>query len=89
MYPGDHLETNADRPAVIMAESGHVQTFAELDAAANRLSHLLRSAGLEPGDHIAVCLENHPLYLSILWGCEYAGRIYTAASSRLTTDELS
>jgi len=89
MYPGAHLETSADRPAVIMAESGHVQTFAELDAAANRLSRLLRSAGLEPGDHIAVCMENHPLYLSILWGCDYAGLIYTAASTRLTTDELS
>ncbi|MFW2332882.1 acyl-CoA synthetase [Ilumatobacter sp.] len=89
MYPGAHLETKADEPAVIMAESGRVQTFAELDSAANRLSRLLRSAGLEPGDHIAVCMENHPLYLSILWGCEYAGLIYTAASSRLTTDELS
>ena len=72
-----------------MAESGEVQTFAELDAAANRLSHLLRSAGLRPGDHIALCMENHPRYLEILWGCDYAGLIYTAASSRLTTEELA
>ena len=89
MYPGSHVATNPDKPAVIMAESGEVQTFAELDAAANRLSQLLRSAGLQPGDHIAICLENHPRYIEILWGCEYAGLIYTAASSRLTTDELS
>jgi acyl-CoA synthetase (AMP-forming)/AMP-acid ligase II len=27
--------------------------------------------------------------LEIVWGCEYAGLIYTAASSRLTTDELA
>ena len=72
-----------------MAESGAVQTFAELDAAANRLSRLLRSAGLRPGDHVALCMENHPRYLEVLWGCEYAGLIYTAASSRLTTDELT
>ncbi|MDW3213061.1 MAG: AMP-binding protein [Ilumatobacteraceae bacterium] len=89
MYPGAHLETHADRPAVIMAESGWVQTFAELDAAANQLSHLLRSAGLRPGDHIALCMENHPRYLEILWGLDYAGLIYTAASSRLTTEELA
>ena len=89
MYPGAHLETHGDRPAVIMAESGHVQTFAELDAAANQVSHLLRSAGLQPGDHIALCMENHPRYLEILWGCDYAGLIYTAASSRLTTEELA
>jgi acyl-CoA synthetase (AMP-forming)/AMP-acid ligase II len=89
MYPGAHLDTHAGRPAVIMAESGQVQTFAELDAAANQLSHLLRSAGLQPGDHIALCMENHPRYLEILWGCDYAGLIYTAASSRLTTEELA
>ncbi len=72
-----------------MAESGQVQTFADLDAAANRLSRLLRATGLQQGDHIAICMENHPRYVEILWGCEYAGLIYTAASSRLTTDELS
>jgi acyl-CoA synthetase (AMP-forming)/AMP-acid ligase II len=27
--------------------------------------------------------------MEALWGCEYAGLIYTAASSRLTTDELA
>jgi len=72
-----------------MAESGQTLTFGELDAGANRLSRLFRAAGLQPGDHIALCMENHPRYFEVLWGCEYAGLIYTAASSRLTTDELS
>ena len=89
MYPGSHAKQHPDKPAVIMAETGEVQTFAELDAGANRLSRLFRAAGLQPGDHVALCLENHPRYLEILWGCEYAGLIYTAASSRLTTDELA
>ncbi|MEO6652376.1 MAG: AMP-binding protein [Ilumatobacteraceae bacterium] len=89
MYPGSHLDTHAERPAVIMASTGASQTFAELNAAANQLSRLFRSAGLQPGDHVAVCMENHARYLEILWGCEYAGLIYTAASSRLTTEELS
>jgi long-chain acyl-CoA synthetase len=89
MYPGLHLATHADHPAVIMAESGRIQTFAELDAGANQLSHLLRAAGLRAGDHIALCMENHPRYLEILWGCDYAGLVYTACSSRLTTEELT
>ncbi len=72
-----------------MAESGATLTFGELDTGANRLSQLFRAAGLQPGDHIALCLENHPRFFEILWGCEYAGLIYTAASSRLTTEELS
>jgi long-chain acyl-CoA synthetase len=88
MFPGAHLETHADKPALIMGGSGFTQTYAELDAAANRLSHLLRSAGLNPGDHIAICMENHDRYLEIIWGCHYAGLVYTAASSRLQSAEL-
>jgi acyl-CoA synthetase (AMP-forming)/AMP-acid ligase II len=89
MFPGAFLDTLGDKPAVVMAGSGFTQTFAELDAAANRLSRLLRSAGLHPGDHIALCMENHDRYLEVLWGCHYAGLVYTAASSRLTSGELA
>ncbi len=89
MFPGAHVATQPDRAAVVMASSGAVQTYAELDAAANRLAHLLRTVGVEPGDHVAFCLENHPRYLEIAWGCHYAGSVYTAASSRLTSGELA
>ncbi len=89
MYPGAHLATSADKPAVVFAESGRSQTYAELDAGANRLSRVFRSAGLRPGDHVAVCMENHERFLEIMWGCEYAGLVYTAASSRLNSDELA
>jgi acyl-CoA synthetase (AMP-forming)/AMP-acid ligase II len=89
MYPGAHVASQPDRPAVVMASSGAVQTFAELDAAANRLSRVLRNAGVRPGDHVAICMENHPRYLEVAWGCHYAGAVYTAASSRLTSHELS
>ncbi len=89
MFPGAFVDTLGDKPAVVMAGSGFTQTFRELDAAANRLSRLLRSAGLQPGDHVALCMENHDRYLEVLWGCRYAGLIYTAASSRLTSGELA
>ncbi|MBI2708911.1 MAG: AMP-binding protein [Actinobacteria bacterium] len=89
MFPGAIAATTPDKPAVVMAGSGTVQTYAELDAAANRLANLLWSRGLRPGDHIAFCLENHPEYFSILWGAHYAGLIYTAMSSRLTTEEMA
>jgi acyl-CoA synthetase (AMP-forming)/AMP-acid ligase II len=89
MYPGAHAATTPDKPAVIMGETGHTLTYAELDAGANRLSQLLHAAGLRPGDHVAMCLENHPRYFEIVWGCHYAGLIYTACSSRLTHAELA
>jgi long-chain acyl-CoA synthetase len=71
-----------------MATSGFTQTFAELDAAANRLSRLLRSLGVKAGDHVAICMENHDRFFEIVWGCHYAGVVYTACSSRLTSSEL-
>jgi long-chain acyl-CoA synthetase len=89
MFPGAFVATTPDKPALIMGSSGFTQTYAELDAAANRVSHLLRAAGLQPGDHVALCMENHDRYFEVLWGCHYAGVVYTACSSRLTSGELS
>ena len=89
MFPGEYAKTSPDKPAYIMASSGEVVTYKQLDDAANRLSQLLRASGFEVGDHIAICMENHPRFLEIIWGCHYAGLIYTACSSRLTSDELA
>jgi acyl-CoA synthetase (AMP-forming)/AMP-acid ligase II len=88
MYPGIHAAANPDKPAVIMAGSGEVITYAQLDEEANRVAQLFHAAGLRAGDHVAFCLENHPRFLSFTWGCHYAGLIYTAMSSRLTTEEM-
>ncbi|MBM3717860.1 MAG: AMP-binding protein [Actinobacteria bacterium] len=89
MYPGVHAQTHPDRPAVIQAETGAVTTYGQLHERAIRLSNVLRAAGVRPGDHVALCLENHPRFLEVIWGCHYAGSIYTACSSRLTRAELS
>ena len=72
-----------------MADTDEVITYAELDEEANRLSNLFRDIGLKPGDHIAFCLENNARFLVLCWGAHYAGLVYTAMSSRLTTDEMA
>ena len=89
MFPGYHAALTPDKPALIMGSTGQVMTFAELDAAANRLARVFHNAGLVPGDHVAFCMENHPRYLEVAWGAHYAGLIYTACSSRLLHDELA
>ena len=89
MYPGITAATHPQRPAVIHAETGKVTTFLELHEASIRLSNVLRAAGLQPGDHVAICMENHSRYLEVIWGCHYAGVVYTACSSRLTKAELT
>jgi acyl-CoA synthetase (AMP-forming)/AMP-acid ligase II len=89
MHPGAHAAVHPDKAAIIMATTGETITYAELAAEADRLGQLFRSAGLEPGDHIAFCLENHPRFLPLVWGAFEAGLIYTAMSSRLTTEEMA
>ena len=48
MFPGKIAETAPDRPAIIMSGSGETLTFGQLDAGANRLSHVLAGLGLKP-----------------------------------------
>ena len=89
MFPGHYAEVSPNKPAVIDAATGSILTYKQLDDSANKISNLLRSNGLQVGDHVALCIENHPRYFEIIWGCHYAGLVYTACSSRLTSDELS
>ncbi|HEX4816777.1 MAG TPA: acyl-CoA synthetase [Nonomuraea sp.] len=89
MYPGAIAAATPDKPAVIMAGSGRIVTYRELDEESNRLAHLFRAAGLRPGDHVAFMLGNHPLFLVVAWAAHRAGLYYTPISSRLQTDELS
>ncbi|KAA0232413.1 MAG: Long-chain-fatty-acid--CoA ligase [Acidimicrobiales bacterium] len=89
MFPGAQLDERGDEPAYIMATSGSVITYRDLDEEANRLSRVFRAAGMQPGDHVAFCLENHPHFLAIAWGAHYAGLYYTAISSRLTPPEVA
>ena len=42
MYPGPYAQRFADRPAFIMATSGEVVTYGDLERRSNRLAHLLR-----------------------------------------------
>ncbi|TDD76239.1 acyl-CoA synthetase [Actinomadura darangshiensis] len=89
MHLGQIAAQTPDKPAVIMAGSGRVVTFGELNEESNRLAQLLRAEGLRPGDHIAFMLENHPLYLAVAWAAQRSGLYYTAISSRLQPDELA
>ncbi|HZE32869.1 MAG TPA: AMP-binding protein, partial [Actinoallomurus sp.] len=83
MHLGQIAALTPDKPAVIMAGSGEVITFGELDEESNRLAQLLRAEGLRTGDHVAFMLENHRSFLAIAWAAQRSGLYYTAISSRL------
>ncbi|QGG95341.1 AMP-binding protein [Actinomarinicola tropica] len=87
-YPGHFATTRPDHPAYVMASTDRAVTYKELDDRANQVSQLIRAAGVQEGEHVAFCLENHVDFYPIAWGCAYAGVYWTAMSSRLTHEEM-
>lgn len=87
MYPATHAQTTPDKPAYIMAGSGEVVTYRQLNERSNQCAQLFRTLGLRPGDSIALCLENHPRFFEITWAAQRSGLYYTPISSRLTVAE--
>ena len=89
MWPGAHARRTPDKPAYRMGASGEVVTYAELDAASNRLAQLLHARGLRFGDHVALCVENSPRFLEICWAAQRSGLTYTPINSHLTGEEIA
>ena len=89
MHPSVHARTHPDKPAVIMAETGEVRTFRQLDESSNRVAQFFRSRGLQHEDVVAIMLENVPDYYALTWGAQRSGLRYVCISSRLTADETN
>ena len=87
MHPFHHAAASPDKPAVIMADTGDTLSYAQLEAASNRVAQLLRSHGLRRGDVIAVLMDNGLDYLAICWGAQRSGVIFTCLSTRLGLEE--
>ncbi len=89
MYPGIHAQHQPDKVAIIHPASGTRVTYRELDAQSNRLAQLLHAQGLRPGDHLALFLENHPLFLAIAWACLRSGLYFTPINRHLSATEAA
>ena len=59
-------ENQSEKVAYVMAQGQRQVTYGELEAAANQGAQLFRDLGLKRGDHIAILLENHPLFFQIV-----------------------
>ncbi len=89
MYPSHYAHAHPDRPAVIMAGSGQVQTYAALEARANQGAQALRASGLNRLDHYAIFMENNGPYIEVCAAGERAGLYYTCINSFLTAEEMA
>ncbi len=89
MYPGTHAENRPDRPAVILAESGDVLTYRQLDDNSAALARLLHDAGLRRGDVVAVLSDNAAQVFEVYWATQRSGLYITAVNHHLTAQEAA
>lgn len=87
MSISDHARTDPDRPATIMARSGTVVTYGQLEERSVRLARLLRGAGLVPGDVVALFMENNPRYHEVYFAAVRSGMYLCAVNKYLTAEE--
>ncbi|WP_229857710.1 AMP-binding protein, partial [Streptomyces anandii] len=74
----DHPGTGAERRL----------TYAELDAAANRMGHHLLDSGVRPGEHLGLHLYNGVEYLQTVLGCLKARIVPVNVNYRYVEEEL-
>jgi len=89
MHPCHFARTAPDRPAYIMAGSGEVVTYKQLEDRSNQMAQLFRDLGLQTGDGIAIFMENNAQFLEACWAAQRSGLYFTCISSRLTAPEAA
>ncbi len=87
-HPYIHAKSHPDKPAIIMAGSGEVVTFSELDRRSNSIAHLFRSRGFQIDDTVAMCMDNCAGFFDVIWGAQRAGLRLVSISTRLTAPEM-
>ncbi|CAA0081838.1 Long-chain-fatty-acid--CoA ligase FadD13 [Zhongshania aliphaticivorans] len=88
-HPSISAQTHPDKPAIIMANSGDIVTYRQLDERSNQGAHLFRSLGLQAGAHIGMMLENNRQFLEICWAAQRSGLTFTPISTHLKKDEAA
>ncbi|MFI7298444.1 acyl-CoA synthetase [Streptomyces sp. NPDC050121] len=87
------VDVAADREALVYVDhpgtgAERRLTYAELDAAANRIGHHLLDSGLRPGEHLGLHLYNGVEYLQTVLGCLKARIVPVNVNYRYVEEEL-
>lgn len=89
MYPGHHAITAPDRPAIIVAETGAIVTYGELDTNSAALARVFHDAGLRRGDVVALLSDNAVEAFEVYWAAMRSGLYVTAINHHLSADEVA
>ncbi|EED34878.1 long-chain-fatty-acid--CoA ligase [Luminiphilus syltensis NOR5-1B] len=76
------------KPALILAPSGEVVDYGDLDRRSNQIAQLLRTAGVHTGDHIALLMGNRRELIEIACAAERAGVIFSPIPTHLGEEDI-
>jgi fatty-acyl-CoA synthase len=89
MYPGKYAAGEPGRIAAILAGTDEVLIYGELEERSVRLAHVLRDAGLRPGDVVALLTDNDLRAFEVYWAVMRSGMYLTAINHHLSADEAT
>lgn len=87
----DDFEASVDRHRanVAVRYNGDLLTYGELDAMSNRVANWALGEGLEPGDCVALFMENRPEYIAVWMGLAKVGVVTALINSNLADTSLA
>ena len=83
----DSARAVPDRDAVVLGDTR--LTYAQVDAAANRVANLLADMGIEPGDKVALTCPNLPYFPIVYYGILKAGAAVVPLNVLLKAREVA
>ncbi|NMO01427.1 acyl-CoA synthetase [Gordonia sp. TBRC 11910] len=89
MYPGITAQQHPNKIAVVIADSGRLITYRELDDSSAALARAFRNAGLGRGDSVALLTTNTLEALVVYWATRRVGLYVTAVNRHLRSEEIA
>ena len=89
MHPRHHALATPSRPACVMADSGEILRYDELERLANQAAHRLRALGLGRGDVLAVMIDNEIALFPLAWAAQRTGLYLTSISTKSSVADLA
>ncbi|RSS26134.1 long-chain fatty acid--CoA ligase [Streptomyces sp. WAC05458] len=83
----DSARTHPDRDAIVLGTTR--LTYAQVEAAANRVANLLVDRGIWPGDKVAISCPNVPYFPIVYYGILKAGAVVVPLNILLKSREIA
>ena len=83
----EHGRDRSGAPALSWGDT--TLTFGELDRSSSRVASALQSAGVGPGDRVALLDKNSPAFFELVFGCSKIGAVLVGLNWRLSAPELT